>query len=119
MAPQYQRTSEQRRFLAINFRVGSRESGYLVGPVLVSTRDYTWFHFWDEPSAASLGEDDYEVVKVYRLGLTYDRVARQFAQDFSPITSGPYRSAGWIASDGTFYSAAPWADLGEYATVAA
>jgi hypothetical protein len=119
MAPQHERTPELRRFLVINFRIGSRESGYLVGPALVSTRDYKQFHLWDEPSAAVLGEDDYEVVKVYRLGLTYDQVMRQFAQDFSPTTTGPYRSAGWIASDGTFFSAAGWADLGQHPTVAA
>jgi hypothetical protein len=60
MALQYELTAELRRFLAINFRVGSRESTYLVGPTLISTRDYIWFHFWDEPSAAILGEDDCE-----------------------------------------------------------
>jgi len=119
MAPQHQRTPELRRFLVINFRVGSRENGYLVGPALVSTRDYTWFHLWDEPSAASLGEDDYEVVKVYRLGLTYDEAMRQFAQDFPLTAIGPYRSAGWIAADGTFYSAERWADLGEHPILAA
>jgi hypothetical protein len=119
MAPQYQRTSEQRRFLAINFRVGTRENGYLVGPALVSTRDYKQFHLWDEPSAAVLGEDDYEVVKVYRLGLTSDEATQQFAQDFSPTITGPYRCAGWIAPDRAFYSAAGWADLGQHPTVAA
>ena len=119
MAAQYQRISEQRRFLVINFRVGSRENGYLVGPALVSTCDYQQFHLWDEPSAAVLGEDDYELVKVYRLGLSYDEVARQFAQDFPSITTGPNRSAGWIALDGTFYSAQGWADLGQHPIVAA
>ena len=89
MAPQHERTPELRRFLVINVRIGSRESGYLVGPALVSTRDYKWFHLWDEPSAAVLGEDDYEVVKIYRLDLTYDQVMRQFAQDFPSITTGP------------------------------
>jgi len=119
MAPQHERTSELRRFLVINSRIGSRESGYLVGPALVSTHDYKWFHLWDEPSAASLGEDDYEVVKVYRLGLTYDEATQQFAQDFSATITGPYRSAGWIALSGTFYSAAPWVDLGQHPIVAA
>jgi len=119
MAPQYERTSEQRRFLAINFRIGTRENGYLVGPALVSTRDNKQFHLWDEPSAAVLGEDDYEVVKVYRLGLTYDEATRQFTNDFPSVTTGPYRSAGWIAPDRAFYSAAGWVDLGQHATVAA
>jgi hypothetical protein len=119
MAPQRESAAELRRFLVINFRVGSRENGYLVGPVLVSTRDYKRFHLWDEPSAAVLGEDDYEVVKVYRLGLTYDEVSRQFAKDFPPATTKPYRSAGWIALDGTFYSAQGWADLGQRPIVAA
>jgi len=119
MAPQHERTPELRRFLVINFRIGSRESGYLVGPALVSTCDYQQFHLWDEPSAAVLGADDYEVVKVYRLGLTYDEVTRQFTNDFPSVTTGPYRSAGWIALDGTFYSAQGWADLGQHPTVAA
>src|SRR5438105_10896223 len=119
MAAQHERTPELRRFLVINFRVGSHENSYLVGPALVSTCDYQQFHLWDEPSAAVLGEDDYELVKVYRLGITYDQVMRQFAQDFPPTTIGPYHSAGWIAPDRTFYSAAPWADLGEHPTVAA
>ena len=119
MAPQYERTPELRRFLAINFRIGTREGGYLVGPALVSTRDYQQFHLWDEPSAAVLGADDYEVVKVYRLGLTYDEVTRQFTNDFPSVTTGPNRSAGWIALDGTFYSAQGWADLGRHPIVAA
>src|SRR5918912_4373788 len=110
MTPQQESAPELRRFLVINFWVGSRENGYLVGPALVSARDYTWFHLWDEPSAAVLGEDDYEVVKVYRLGVTYDEGTQQFAQGFPPTTTEPYRSAGWIASDGTFYSAQGWAN---------
>src|SRR5215510_9177605 len=102
MAPQQERAPALRRFLVINFRVGSRESGYLVGPALVSTRDYSWFHFWDEPGAAVLGEEDYEVVKVYRLGLSYDEVTRQFAKEFPLAVTGRDRSAGWIAADGAF-----------------
>ena len=119
MAAQHQRTSEQRRFLAINFRIGTRESGYLVGPVLVSTRDYKRFHLWDEPSAALLGEDEYEILKVYRLGLTYDQTTRLFAQDFPRVSTGPNRSAGWIAPNGSFYSAQGWADLGRHPIVVA
>jgi hypothetical protein len=119
MAPQHQRTPELRRFLVINFRVGSRENGYLVGPTLVSTRDYKRFHYWDEPGTVVLGEDDYEVVKAYRLGVTYDEVTRQFAEDFPPPATGPYRSAGWIAPDGTFFSAEGWADLGQHPILAA
>src|SRR6266545_7952588 len=112
MAPQHERTPELRRFLVINFRIGSRENGYLVGPALVSTRDYTWFHLWDEPSTAALGEDDYEVVKVYRLGLTYDEVTRQFTNDFPPLAATTHRSAGWTGPDGIFYSAEGWAARG-------
>lgn len=101
-------SSEQRRFLVINYWVGTRENGYLVGPTLVSTRDYRRFHYWDEPGYAVLAEEDYEIVKVYPLGLSYDEVARQFAQDFAPEVPAPYRSAGWTTTDGTFYSLEPW-----------
>ena len=119
MTPQYESAPGLRRFLAINFRIGSRENGYLVGPALVSTRDYKRFHLWDEPSAAVLDEDDYEVVKVYRLGLTYDEVTRQYANDFPLTATGLDRSAGWIAPDGTFFSAEGWADLGQHPVLAA
>jgi hypothetical protein len=51
----------------------------------------------DEPSAVLLGADDYEVVKVYPLGLTCGEVALLFAKDFLPTIAGRYRSAGWIA----------------------
>jgi hypothetical protein len=112
MISQPERAPELRRFLVINFRVGTRDNGYLVGPALVSTCDYKRFHYWDESSDALLGEDDYEVVKVYRLGLTYDQVTRQFATDFPPTATTPHRSAGWIAPDGIFYSAAGWVALG-------
>jgi hypothetical protein len=118
MAPQAS-TPELRRFLAITFWVGSRANGYLVGPVLVSTCDYKRFHFYDEPSAAVLAEDEYEIVKVYRLGLTYAEVTLQFANDFGSTASGPYRSAGWIGADRTFYSAEGWADVGQHAILAA
>jgi hypothetical protein len=119
MAPQHECEPALRRFLVINFRVGTRESGYLTGPVLVSTRDYKRFHLWDEPSAAVLNEDDYEVVKVYRLGLTVGEVTRQFAKDFPQTATRPYCSAGWIAPDGAFYSAEGWADLGQRPIVVA
>jgi hypothetical protein len=111
MAPQRERAPEQRRFLVINFWVGTRENGYLVGPTLVSTRDYERFHYWDESGYALLGEEDYEVVKVYPLGLTYDEVAQQFARDFPP-DAGRSRAAGWIATDGAFYSLERWAGRG-------
>src|SRR5262245_5958337 len=119
MTPQHESAPELRRFLVINFRVGSRENGYLVGPALVSTRDYKWFHLWDEPSAAVLEDVEYEVVKCYRLGLTYNEVGRQFAKDFPRTISRPYRSAGWIAPDGAFISAEGWADLGQHPVLAA
>jgi hypothetical protein len=119
MATQPDPPPEQRRFLVINFRVGSRENGYLVGPALVSTRDYKRFHYWDEPSAVVLEADDYEVVKVYPLGMTYGEVSLLFAKDFAPPTTGPYHSAGWIASDGAFYSAEGWANLDQHVVVTA
>ena len=119
MASQPDPPPELRRFLVIKFRVGSRENGYLVGPALVSTRDYRRFHLWDEPGAAVLGEDDYEVVKVYRPGLSYDEVTRQFAKEFPLAVTGRDRSAGWIAADGTFFSAEGWANLGQHPVLAA
>lgn len=119
MAPHSKRIPELRRFLAIYFRVGTRENGYLVGPILASTPDYRRFHYWDEPGVAVLDEDDYEVVKVYPLGIAYDEVARQFVNDFSPIATGAYRSAGWVMPDGAFFSAENWADLGQQPTLAA
>jgi hypothetical protein len=112
MASQHERAPELRRFLVINFRVGTRDDGYLVGPALVSTRDYKQFHYWDEPSAALLSEDDFEVVKRYPLGLTYDEVTRQFIKDFPPTATTLQPAAGWIAPDGIFYSAAGWVALG-------
>jgi hypothetical protein len=114
MTPQHECAPELRRFLVINFRVGTRENGYLVGPALVSTRDYKRFHFWDEPSAAVLSEDDYEIVKVYRLGLTYDQVTGQYLKDFPSTSTEPYRSIGLIAPDGSFFSAEGWANLGQH-----
>src|SRR3954465_4684273 len=111
MASQPDHPPEQRRFLVISFRVGTRENGYLVGPTLVSTRDYKRFHYWDEPGAVALEADDYEVVKVYPLGMTYGEVSLFFARAFPPAATERDRSAGWTASDGTFFSAEGWADL--------
>jgi hypothetical protein len=119
MTPQHERAPALRRFLVINFRVGTRENGYLVGPALVSTRDYRRFHYWDEPGAAVLGADDYEVVKIYRPGLTYDEVTRRFAKDFPLPPTRPYHSIGLIAPDGTFFSAEGWADIGQHPILAA
>jgi hypothetical protein len=119
MTPQHERAPALRQFLVINFRVGSCESGYLVGPALVSTPDYRRFHLWDEPDAAVLGEDDYEIVKVYRLGLNYDEVTRQFAKEFPHAVTGRNRAAGWITADGTFFSVEGWADIGQHPILAA
>ena len=119
MAPQSESPPEQRRFLVIRFRVGTHENGYLVGPTLVSTRDYKRFHYWDEPGAAVLEADDYEVVKVYPLGMTYGEVSLLFVRDFPPAATERDRSAGWIASDGTFYSAEGWVSFGQQPIVAA
>src|SRR6185295_13979401 len=87
--------TEQRRFLAINFWIGSRENGYLIGPALVSTCDYELFHFWDEPLAATLGADDYEIMKLYPRGLTFDEATRQFTKDFVRAAVGARRSTDW------------------------
>lgn len=114
MTSQSKHGPEQRRFLAINYWVGTRDNGFLVGPTLVSTRDYRRFHYWDEPGYAMLAEDDYEVVKVYPLGLSYDEVVRQFMMDFAPPSqaAGPHRSAGYVGPDGTFYSLEGWGSRG-------
>jgi hypothetical protein len=119
MAPQHESTPELRRFLVIKFWVGNRENGYLVGPTLVSTRDYKRFHYWDEPGAVALEADDYEVLKVYPLGMTYGEVSLFFARDFPPATTERNRSAGWIASDGTFFSAEGWVNTNQLLVVAA
>src|SRR5262249_29161571 len=119
MTLQHERPPELRRFLVINFRIGTRENGYLVGPALVSTRDYKRFHFWDEPSVAVLSEEDYEIVKVYRLGLTYDQVTGQYAMDFPSTSTQPYRSIGLLAPDGSFFSAEGWANLGQHPVLVA
>jgi hypothetical protein len=87
---------ERRRFLVINFRIGTRENGYLIGPALVSTSDYARFHFWDEPCAAEFDADEYEIVKLYQRGLSYDEATRQFAKEFPLVFSGPWLP-GWSA----------------------
>ena len=119
MVSQSEPPPEQRRFLVIKFRVGSRENGYLVGPTLVSTRDYKRFHYWDEPGVAMLAADEYEVVKVYPLGMTYGEVSLFFLRDFPPAATERDRSAGWIASDGTFFSAEGWINNGQPLVIAA
>ena len=82
MKSRFQHPQISRRFLAIYFRVGLCENSYLSGPVLVSTCDYAQFHFWDEPCAAELANDEYEILKLYPRGLTCDEAARQFELDF-------------------------------------
>jgi hypothetical protein len=87
-------TAKQRRFLVIKYWVGTPTSGSLAGPVLVSTADYYHFHLWDERDAATFGPNDYEVVKVYPLGSTYNEVEARFVQEFS--TDAP---TGWLPAD--------------------
>ncbi|MBK9714203.1 MAG: hypothetical protein IPO81_23290 [Kouleothrix sp.] len=95
----------KRRFLVINYWIGSRDDGYLDGPVLVSTVDYERFHLWDEPVAAVLGEGEYEIVKLYPRGLALDEAERRFASDF-PEGSGESPAERRAADQ------ALWADLG-------
>jgi len=94
MNVQRDRMTEHRRFLAINFRVGTGQNSYLVGPVLVSTRDYVQFHFWDEPFAAEFDLDGYEIIKLYPRDMSYDEASRQFTKDFAPSLNEP-QAAGW------------------------
>jgi hypothetical protein len=94
MNTQRDHTTEPRRFLAIYFRVGTPENGYLVGPALVSTRDFAHLHFWDESLAAEFDIDGYEIIKLYPRDMTYDQAARQFTKDFSPAMLG-LSPAGW------------------------
>jgi hypothetical protein len=108
---------EQRRFLAINFRVGTCENGYLIGPALVSTSDYARLHFWDEPYAAEFDAEDYQIVKLYPRGLTYDQAARQFAKDFPLAISGPL-PPGWVALGTTFGTGALLHPAGRHAVAA-
>ena len=96
MNAQRDRITEQRRFLAINFRVGNRQNGYLVGPVLVSTCDYVQFHFWDEPFAAEFDMDGYEIIKLYPRDMTYDEASRQFTKEFTPALNGPQPIGWWL-----------------------
>lgn len=119
MSPQLDPPPELRRFLVIKFWVGSREYGYLVGPTLVSTCDYKRFHYWDEPGVAVLEADDYEVVKVYPLGMTYGEVSLLFVRDFPPTGTDREHSAGWTASDGIFFSAEGWGSINQLLVVAA
>ncbi len=119
MAPQPDLLPERRRFLVISFRVGTRDDGYFVGPALVSTRDYKRFHYWDEPDTAVLEADDFAVVKSYPLGLTCGEASLLFVRDFPPTASRLDRSAGWIASDGAFFSAEGWVSLDQHVVVTA
>lgn len=77
-------TSNQRRFLVINYWVGTPAGGAFVGPVLVSTLDYHYFHFWDEQDAVMLEPADYEIVRVYRLGWSFAEIAECFKREFQP-----------------------------------
>jgi hypothetical protein len=86
--------AKQRRFMAIKYWVGSPASGAFVGPVLVATSDCRRFHFWDEPEAAVLRPGDYEIIKVYPLGMTFREVERRFAQEF-PSDAG----VAWLLQD--------------------
>ena len=95
MTLQHEPAIEQRRFLAINFWIGTRENGYLIGPALVSTCDYELFHFWDEPLAATLGTNDYEIMKLYPRGLTFEEATQQFAKDFALAAMETHRSTNW------------------------
>lgn len=86
----------QRRFLVINFRVGTRNDGYLVGPILVSTHDFRRFHYWDEPEAVLLEDDDFEILVLYPLGMSRDEAAYRFGIDFPPLVPVGQRYAqGW------------------------
>ena len=98
MRPQHELDIEQRRFLAINFWIGTRENGYLIGPALVSTSDYELFHFWDEPLAATLSADDYEIMKLYPRGLTIEEATQQFAKDFALAAMEAHGSTNWATS---------------------
>ena len=81
-------TPEQRRFLVINYWIGSYEDGYLDGPVLVSTRNYEQFYLWDEPYAADLSEDEYQIIELYPRGMAYDEASRRFAAEFPGVAGG-------------------------------
>jgi hypothetical protein len=110
MALQQEPKIAQRRFLAINFWIGSRENGYLIGPALVSTNDYELFHFWDEPLAAAFDMDDYEIMKLYPRGLTLEEAARQFSKDFTQAAADARRSTDWATPFGALRIAKRWTD---------
>lgn len=102
MTRQHESETEQRRFLAINFWIGTRENGYLIGPALVSTSDYELFHFWDESLAAALNAEDYEIMKLYPRGLSLEEASQQFSRDFTLTAIGARRATGWAAPLDTF-----------------
>ena len=99
---------KQRRFLVINYWVGTPANGTFVGPVLVSTTDYWHFHFWDELDAATLGPTDYQIIKIYPSGCTLNEAQSRFVREFQ---SG--MAVEWMLAD----PAAPallWAGLGQH-----
>jgi len=100
-------TQKQRRFLVINYWVGTPTSGALVGPVLVSTSDYWHFHFCDEVDAATLGPADYEIIKMYPLGCAVDEAQARFAREFQADMT-----VEWMPLD-PVAPALLWAGLGQ------
>ena len=98
---------KQRRFLAIKYWVGTPASGMLVGPVLVSTSDYCQFHFWDEQDEATLGPGDYQMIKLYPLGMSFSEAQAHFAREFQ---SEQTREYGLVDSAGDLI----WASLSRH-----
>jgi hypothetical protein len=98
MKDQHSNEPAERRFLAINFWLGSRDKGYQIGPALVSTSDYEIFHFWDETLAAALGPNDYEIMKLYPRGITLEEASKQFTKDFAFAVVSNRRAANWMSS---------------------
>lgn len=98
MNNQHTTDSAERRFLAINFWLGSRDNGYQIGPALVSTSDYEIFHFWDESLAAALGPNDYEIMKLYPRGMSLEEASQQFTKDFAFAVVSNRRAANWMSS---------------------
>lgn len=99
---------EQRHFLAIYYWLGIRENGSLIGPVLVSTYDFRAFHLWDELDPAVLEADEYEVVKVYPLGLTSMEAERLFAREFFPAEIAPRAAVHRAPLDDFPHALEPW-----------
>jgi len=99
---------KQRRFLVINYWVGTPTSGALVGPVLVSTSDFRHFHFWDELDAVTLDLGDYEIVKLYPLGSNFNDVQSRFVREFQSDETGESMRLDPAAP------ALPWAGSGQH-----